>query len=119
MVVCDGFVGNVALKLTEGISKVLIEMIRQELMSSFRTKMGALLAKPGFKALKNRLDYSEVGGAPLLGVKGISIICHGSSRSRAIRNAVRVALESAENDLVGKLRGSLPEDNTRPDQVEE
>ncbi|NPV92153.1 MAG: phosphate acyltransferase PlsX [Firmicutes bacterium] len=112
VVVCDGFVGNVALKLTEGIAKALIEMIREELMSSLRTKLGALLAKPGFKALKDRLDYSEVGGAPLLGVKGISIICHGSSRARAIRHAVRVAMESVDNDLIGKLRVSLPEDET-------
>lgn len=107
VIVCDGFVGNVVLKLTEGLSKTLMEMIKSELMSSFRTKLGGALAMPGFKALRDRLDYSEYGGAPLLGVNGLSIICHGSSRSRAIRHAIRVAVESVESDLVGKLKSSL------------
>lgn len=109
VIVCDGFIGNVVLKLTEGLAKTLMEMIKEELGSSFRTRLGALLALPGFKALRSRLDYSEYGGAPLLGVKGLSIICHGSSRSRAIRHAIRVAVESAAGDLVGKLSSSLAE----------
>lgn len=107
VIVCDGFAGNVTLKLIEGLSKTLMDMIKQELMSSFRTKLGGMLAMPSFKALRDRLDYSGYGGAPLLGVKGISVICHGSSRSRAIRHAIRVAMESVESDLVGQLKSSL------------
>jgi glycerol-3-phosphate acyltransferase PlsX len=107
VLVCDGFVGNLVLKLTEGCARVIFDLIKEELTRNIRVKAGALLILPGLQNLKNRLDYSEYGGAPLLGVKGISIISHGSSKARAIYNAIRVAKESVDNDLVGRLTTSL------------
>lgn len=107
IIVCDGFVGNVVLKLTEGLAKTLFEMIKEELSRNARARAGAALILPGLKNLKQRLDYAEYGGAPLLGVKGISIICHGSSQARAIYNAIRVAKESIENRLVDQLSSVL------------
>lgn len=107
VIVCDGFVGNVVLKLTEGLARMMMDMLREELLGSLRTKVGAWLAMPGFKTLRQKMDYAEYGGAPLLGVKGISIICHGSSKARAIRSAIRVAVESIENNLVERLENSL------------
>ncbi|NLC06525.1 MAG: phosphate acyltransferase PlsX [Syntrophomonadaceae bacterium] len=107
IIVCDGFVGNVVLKLTEGLARTLFEMIKEELSRNARARAGAALILPGLKNLKQRLDYAEYGGAPLLGVKGISIICHGSSQARAIYNAIRVAKESIENRLVDKLSSVL------------
>ncbi|MGI5825343.1 MAG: phosphate acyltransferase PlsX, partial [Bacillota bacterium] len=88
VIVTDGFTGNVVIKEAEGISKTLMSILKQELMSSLKTKMGAVLAKDAFKNLKSILDYKRVGGAPLLGVQGVSIVCHGSSDARAVSNAV-------------------------------
>jgi len=122
VIVCDGFVGNVVLKLTEGLAKMLMDMLREELLGSFRTKAGAWLAMPGFKSLRQKMDYAEYGGAPLLGVKGISLICHGSSKARAIRSAVRAAAESIENRLVERLESSLvppPGDHSKGEEVYE
>lgn len=107
ILVCDGFVGNVVLKLAEGFARAIFELIKEELTRNARAKAGAFLILPGLQNLKNRLDYSEYGGAPLLGVKGISIISHGSSKARAIYNALRVAKESVEKDLVGRLTSAL------------
>ena len=87
--VCDGFVGNVVLKLTEGLSKTLMSMIKDELMSSTMSKIGALLAKGAFKGLKKRFDYREVGGAPFLGLTSLVVKAHGSSDALAIKNAIR------------------------------
>lgn len=87
--VCDGFVGNIVLKLTEGLSKTLMSMIKDELMSSTISKMGALLAKGAFGNLKKRFDYREVGGAPFLGLTSLVVKAHGSSDALAIKNAIR------------------------------
>jgi len=87
--VCDGFVGNVVLKLTEGLSKTLMSMIKDELMSSTVSKIGALLAKGAFGNLKKRFDYREIGGAPFLGLTSLVIKAHGSSDALAIKNAIR------------------------------
>lgn len=91
VIVCDGFVGNVTLKVTEGIALALAELFRRELKRTFLTRLGALLLLPGFRRLKRQMDYAEYGGAPLLGVNGSCLICHGSSSGKAIRNAIRAA----------------------------
>jgi len=87
--VCDGFVGNVVLKLTEGLSKTLMGMIREELTSSVISFLGAILAKGAFRRLKKRFDYREVGGAPFLGLESLVVKAHGSSDALAIKNAIR------------------------------
>jgi len=87
--VCDGYVGNVVLKLTEGLSKTLLGMIKEQLRSSFISTMGALLAKGAFGKLKKRFDYREVGGAPFLGLESLVVKAHGSSDALAIKNAIR------------------------------
>lgn len=109
VVVCDGFVGNVVLKLSEGLADMFVKLLKQELTASLQNKIGAFLSRGAFAALKKRIDYSEYGGAPLLGVKGVCIICHGSSNVNAIKNAIRFAAEYAaegvnvriEHDLAG------------------
>jgi len=99
IVVCDGFVGNVVLKVSESIAAVISKLLKQELKKNFITMMGAALAKPAFDALKKEVDYSEYGGAPLLGINGTCIISHGSSNARAIRNAIRVASEFVKYEI--------------------
>ncbi len=96
VVVTDGFTGNVLLKSAEGVAKVIGTMLKEELGSNWLRKFGALLASGAFKAIKRRTDYREVGGALLLGINGVGVICHGSSNARAMRNAIRVAAEFAE-----------------------
>jgi glycerol-3-phosphate acyltransferase PlsX len=93
VVVCDGFVGNVILKLTEGIGEMLFKLISEELGRSRLAKLGVLMAAPMLKKFKRRIDYAEYGGAPLLGIKGVCIIGHGKSSAFAIKNAIRVASE--------------------------
>jgi glycerol-3-phosphate acyltransferase PlsX len=107
VIVCDGFTGNVALKTSEGLIEAVLKLLRDELSSNLQAKLGALLSQQSFKRLKKRLDYSEYGGAPLLGLKGVSIICHGRSSSNAIKNAIRVAKEFAENQVNAKLEAEL------------
>lgn len=107
VVVCDGFVGNVVLKTSEGLADVLMKMIKKEMQQSSISKIGAALALPSLKNLKRRLDYSEYGGAPLLGINGVAIVCHGSSRALAIRNALNRARESVETGLVRSIGASL------------
>lgn len=95
IVVCDGFVGNVFLKVTEGFSEAAVQLLKRELkQSSMLTKLGALLTLPAFKKIKKKIDASEYGGAPLMGVDGSVIIAHGSSNAKAIKNAIRAAAES-------------------------
>ncbi len=104
VIACDGFIGNIALKLTEGIVSTLTGMIRDELKRNPLRMLGGLLVKPAFNDLFHRLDYAEYGGAPLLGVQGLSIICHGSSKARAIKNAVRFAGKAVQEKLLESLR---------------
>jgi glycerol-3-phosphate acyltransferase PlsX len=96
VVVCDGFVGNVALKTSEGLTKLVRDMLKQSLNTTVTAQVGALLSRKAFNAFKKRLDPSEYGGAPLLGVRGVCIIGHGSSNERAIYNGIRVAAEFAQ-----------------------
>ncbi len=95
VIVCDGFIGNAVLKVSEGIAEAFSELLHRKLSENLLTKFGALLSMPAFKALKKEVDYAEYGGAPLLGVDGICIIGHGRSNSKAIKNAIRAAGESA------------------------
>jgi len=104
VVVCDGFVGNVVLKASEALGEMVNKTLREELTRTFSRKIGALLARGAFDSLKKRMDYSEYGGAPLLGVKGGCIVCHGRSNAKAIKNAVRVAYDFARNRIDEKIR---------------
>lgn len=99
VVVADGFVGNVALKITEGVAEALIEMLRTEIKASLMAKVGYLLARGVFRKIMKKLDYAEYGGAPLLGIDGICMISHGSSSARAIMNAIRAADECSKTSL--------------------
>jgi glycerol-3-phosphate acyltransferase PlsX len=107
VMVCDGFVGNIILKVVEGTALTLFSLLKEELGKNIKSKIGALLLMSGLKSLKGRLDYSEYGGAPLLGVNGVSIICHGSSKALAITNAVRVARQCVENGFVEAIKDSI------------
>lgn len=97
IVVCDGFVGNVVLKLMEGLSSTLISQLKENLMSKWLYKLGALLAGGAFRSLKSQLDYTEYGGAPLLGLKGISMISHGSSDAKTMMNAIYAAKRAVDS----------------------
>jgi len=99
VIVCDGFTGNVALKLSEGLIETFATMLRQELEKTIAAKVGYILAERAFRAFRRRLDYSEYGGAPLLGVNGITIVCHGRSNVNAIKNAVRVAHDFCKHNV--------------------
>ena len=107
VVVCDGFVGNVALKTSEGLAKLVNSSLRVSLKSTVTSQVGAMLSQKAFKAFKKRLDYSEYGGAPLLGVRGVCIVGHGSSNERAVMNAIRVAAEFAEAEVNSGIEAAL------------
>ncbi|HBK68216.1 MAG TPA: phosphate acyltransferase PlsX [Firmicutes bacterium] len=109
VIVCDGFVGNIILKFAEGMASALFQKMKEALMGSALTKMGALIIKPSLKELKGSFDYSEYGGAPLLGVKGVSIISHGRSDAKAFKNAIKAAASGVEQDIIEKIRTSLEE----------
>jgi len=111
VIVTDGFTGNVMLKLSEGLTDAMLSMIKRELTASAVTKAGAMLAKPAFRNIKKRLDYSEHGGAPLLGVRKIVVIGHGSSNARAIRNAIRSVKEFSENRAGERIEKGIAETN--------
>lgn len=109
VVVCDGFVGNVCLKLSEGLAESVIQMLKREIEGNFMASLGYILAKPAFKKFKKSVDYSEYGGAPLLGIKGTAIICHGRSDARAFKNAIQLADNLARINLEDKLAASIIE----------
>jgi glycerol-3-phosphate acyltransferase PlsX len=107
VIVCDGFVGNVALKVSEGLVEVFRQMLKQSLEATVTRQVGAYLARGAFNDFKKRVDYSEFGGAPLLGVNGICIICHGRSNAKAIKNAIRVAKEFVEGKINERIATDL------------
>ena len=109
VVICDGFVGNAALKICEGLAEAIGAMIRQELETSLRAKIGYFFARHAVNEIKKKLDYSEYGGAPLLGVNGVVIIGHGRSSAKAIKNAIRLAHEFAQIGLPTLLVRNLEE----------
>lgn len=102
--VCDGFTGNLIMKSAEAISRVLLTSLRDQIMASTRTKIGGLLARPAFNAVRAQMSSDLVGGAPLLGVNGVVIIGHGSSNAIAIQHAVKQARLMVENDIVGAIK---------------
>ncbi len=104
VVACDGFVGNVVLKFGEGLALGIFTLLREELSRGLLVRVGVALARPRLRALARRMDYTEYGGAPLLGVNGVCIISHGSSKAKAIRNAVALAMESVRSRIVETIR---------------
>ena len=109
VVVCDGFVGNVVLKVSEGLGEMIYGLLRSEAGRSARSAVGLLLAKGALAALKKKADYAEYGGAPLLGVRGACLVGHGRSSPKAIRNAIRVAHSVAARGVVGHIERKLGE----------
>jgi phosphate acyltransferase len=111
VVVCDGFVGNVVLKLSEGLVEAAVAMLKHEIKQSFLSKIGYLLARGAFKNFKKKVDYSEYGGAPLLGIDGVAMICHGGSNAKAIKNAIHFAhdyaLKGVNQKMAEKLQGNF------------
>ncbi len=108
VVVTDGYTGNVVLKLAEGVAATLLGMVRAELTANTFNKLLAAGLRPAFRRVRDRLDYREVGGAPLLGVEGVVVIAHGRSDARAIQNAIRACKEAAEGGAVGAIRSLRP-----------
>ena len=113
VVVCDGFVGNVVLKLSEGLADAIGRMLKDEIQKSLLSKIGYLLSRKAFNNFKKKVDYAEYGGAPLLGIDGVGMICHGGSNAKAIKNAVRFAYDYAckgvNQRMAEKLAQSFPE----------
>jgi glycerol-3-phosphate acyltransferase PlsX len=107
VIVADGFVGNVALKISEGVANLVRTVLKESLKATITRQVGALLSRSAFTDFKKRLDHTEYGGAPLLGVKGACIITHGSSNANAIKNAVRVAAEFSERGINGSIEHGL------------
>lgn len=109
VVVCDGFVGNVVLKVSEGLAEAISVMLREAFNASFFSRMGYLLARPALKVFRKKVDYAEYGGAPLLGIQGTVMICHGSSSPRAIMNAIKMAHDNVIRQVNSKLTERLGE----------
>lgn len=107
VVVCEAFVGNVILKMYEGVGGVLLKKVKGSLMSSLRTKIGALLIKPALKQTLKAFDLQEYGGAPLLGLKGLVVKTHGSSKAVEIKNTILQCVTFKEQDIIGKIKASI------------
>lgn len=107
VVVTDGFTGNIMMKSSEAVAKLITDTLKQELMRSFSTKLGAMLAKPAFSKIKSLVDPSEVGAAPLLGIDGLVFVGHGRSDAKAITSALLLAGSAIRNDLLGHLRNDI------------
>jgi glycerol-3-phosphate acyltransferase PlsX len=111
VIVCDGFVGNVALKTSEGVGRFVRDVLRESLTRTVTAQVGALLSRKAFNEFRRRLDYREYGGAPLLGVRGVCIIGHGSSNDRAIFNGIRVAYEFAIGGTTERIEREFAQQN--------
>ena len=107
VIVCDGFIGNVALKVSEGLVDMIKSMLRESLEATITRKIGYVLSRAAYTDFKKRVDYSEFGGAPLLGVKGVCIICHGRSDANAMKNAIRVAAEFSQGQINQQIEDGL------------
>jgi len=107
VIVCDGFIGNVGLKISEGLVEAIATLLKESLSKTLSSKVGYVLSRKAFKEFKKRVDYSEYGGAPLLGVRGVCLIAHGGSNANAIKNAIRVAAEFAEGRVNEKIQQEL------------
>lgn len=109
VVVCDGFVGNISLKISEGLAEAAMQMLKREIMKKWRYKLGYLLIRGAFSGFKKQVDYAEYGGAPLLGINGTGIICHGASNAIAIRNAIEVASSMVRHRVNEAILATLGE----------
>ncbi|MEA4825653.1 phosphate acyltransferase PlsX [Clostridium sp. JNZ J1-5] len=109
VLVCDGFIGNTVLKMYEGVAGTIFSTLKDEIMSSFRTKLGGVMLKPVFNKFKKDFDYKEYGGAAFLGVDGICIKAHGSSDAKAIKNAIRQSIIFYDNNIIEKIKGHIEE----------
>ena len=107
VIVTDGFVGNIALKVSEGVAEFIFNYFKEHIEKSLKHKIGYLLLKDIFKSLKKKADYAETGGAPLLGVDGVCIICHGKSNGKAIRNAIALAKQFVEKNLNESIQEAM------------
>lgn len=109
VIVCDGFTGNITLKTPEGVANMVMHFIKEEFTRSLRAKAGALLVKSGLKAIKGKVKDEEMGGALLLGIKGICVIGHGGSNAHAVKNAIRLTRYAIEQDVIGKIESKVLE----------
>ncbi|HUY74029.1 MAG TPA: phosphate acyltransferase PlsX [Candidatus Dormibacteraeota bacterium] len=107
VVVADGFVGNVAIKMAEATADFLFRNLRTEIPKTMLGKLGGMLIRPGVRQIRSRIDWREFGGAPLLGIDGVAVVAHGRSDARAIMNAIRVTRDAVQNQLVGKIRAEV------------
>jgi phosphate acyltransferase len=107
VVVADGFVGNVAIKMAEATAEFLFRSLREEIPKTLTGKLGGMLIRPRVREIRDRIDWREFGGAPLLGIDGVAVVAHGRSDARAMKNAIRVTREAVENDLVAKIRAEV------------
>jgi len=103
VIVCDGFIGNVALKISEGTAEAILAMLKEALSKTLAAKVGYVFTRQAFEDFRKRVDWSEYGGAPLLGIRGVCIVCHGSSNANAIKNAIRVAAGFAAGRINEKI----------------
>lgn len=117
VIVTDGFTGNVILKVSESLSEMVEKLLREEIKRTLQASVGFLLSRDAFRRFKQRLDYSEYGGAPLLGVKGCVIICHGRSSAKAIKNAIRFAAEFSRRNLAQKIQAQIAELHAREERL--
>ena len=107
VIVADGFVGNIAIKMAEATADFLFKTLRDEIPSTLQGKIGGLMIRSGIRRIRDRIDWREFGGAPLLGIDGVAVVAHGRSDARAMKNAIRVANEAAERGLTGKIREAV------------
>jgi len=107
VIVCDGFIGNVALKISEGVAQHIVTLLKDALQSTLSSQVGYVLSRKAYKSFRKKIDYSEYGGAPLLGVRGVTVIGHGSSNAHAIKNAIRVATELVRGGVNEKIEQEL------------
>lgn len=113
VIVTDGFTGNVILKVSEALAEMVEKLLREEIKKTLQASVGFLLSRSAFRSFKSRLDYSEYGGAPMLGVKGCVIICHGRSSAKAVKNAIRLAAEFSRQGLAEKIQSSIADLHSR------
>src|ERR1700737_1908899 len=107
VIVCDGFIGKLALKISEGVAQHIVGLLKDALQSTLSSQVGYVLSKKAYKTFRKKIDYSEYGGAPLLGVRGVTVIGHGSSNAHAIKNAIRVATELVRGGVNEKIEQEL------------
>ncbi|MFW6381350.1 MAG: phosphate acyltransferase PlsX [Bacillota bacterium] len=115
LIICDGFIGNIVLKTTEGVASLMFDILKQIMTHNFLTRMASLILKPYMKSMMSRVDYRQYGGAPLLGVNGVVIISHGSSDATAIKNAIEVAEQTVAADVISRIESEIQKDGDSND----